>query len=128
MNIDKIQIILNYAYPKIKSYYGKGKLDYPTIELHEDIYARITGEPEQRGEHSTTSKAQYEHHVNTIYIYHPNMMNEEDVLRSLIHEYTHYTQNSKLFSKYKAIYSYDEDPTEIEAHKNEENWQMFSQN
>jgi len=25
------------------------------------------------------------------------------------------------------MYDYDEDPTEIEAHKNEENWQMFSQ-
>jgi len=24
------------------------------------------------------------------------------------------------------LYSYDEDPTEIEAHKNEEKWQLFS--
>jgi len=24
------------------------------------------------------------------------------------------------------MYSYDKDPTEIEAHKNEENWRLFS--
>tara|TARA_R110000824_G_scaffold383977_1_gene577753 strand:- start:3 stop:389 length:387 start_codon:yes stop_codon:yes gene_type:complete len=126
MKVDEIQNIVNYAYPNIKKYYGKGKLNYPTIELHKDIYARITGEPEQRGEHSKTSEAQYEHHTNKIYIYYPNMVNEEHVLRSLIHEYTHYTQDSELFAKYRAMYSYDKDPTEIEAHKNEENWQMFS--
>jgi len=126
MTTDEIQYILDQSYPKIKEYYGKGSKDYPALELHQDIYARITGEPEQRGEHSSSSKAQYEHHVNTIYIYYPNMENEEDVIRSLIHEYTHYTQDSELFAKYKAMYSYDEDPTEIEAHKNEEDWHLFT--
>ena len=29
--------------------------------------------------------------------------------------------------RYKQIYTYDKDPTEIEARKNEENWEMFSQ-
>ena len=32
-----------------------------------------------------------------------------------------------LLKRYKQMYSYDEDPTEIEARKNEENWEMFSQ-
>ena len=58
------------------------------------------------------------------------------IIRSLIHEYTHYTQikdiedtqsRVDLFKKYKDMYDYDTDPTEIEAAKNEENWQMFSQ-
>jgi len=31
-----------------------------------------------------------------------------------------------LFAKYRSMYSYDEDPTEIEAHKNEKKWQLFS--
>ena len=70
---------------------------------------------------------EYDDKENKIFIYYPNMKNEEDVLRSLIHEYTHYTQDSTLFKRYKQIYSYDEDPTEIEARKNEENWEMFSQ-
>ena len=127
MNIDEIQNIIDYAYPKIQSYYGKGSLDIPKIELHKDIYARLSGDEEQSGEHSKTTKAQYDEDTNVIYIYYPNIMNEEDVLRSIIHEYTHYRQDHKLFKKYKQIYSYEDDPTEIEAHKNEEDWHLFSQ-
>ena len=127
MNVNTIQNIIDYAYPKIQKYYGKGSLEIPKIELHRDIYARLSGDEKQSGEHSKTTKAQYDEDTNVIYIYYPNMMNEEDVLRSIIHEYTHYKQDHKLFKQYKAMYSYDEDPTEIEARKNEENWEMFSQ-
>tara|TARA_R110000744_G_C18859228_1_gene503764 strand:- start:51 stop:452 length:402 start_codon:yes stop_codon:yes gene_type:complete len=129
MTTDEIQIILDYAYPKIKEYYGKGMYnDYPPIKLHQDIYARLSGDEEARGEHSTTSKAQYDNETNTIYIYYPNMVNEEDVLRSLIHEYTHYRQNiTTLSKKYHAMkYTYDTDPQEIEAHKTEKDWQLFT--
>ena len=128
MNTDEIQQIINYAYPKIQSYYGKGSLDIPEIELHKDIYARLSGDEEQSGEHSSTTKAEYDENTNVIYIYYPNMMNEEDVLRSIIHEYTHYRQDHKLFKKYKAMYGYDEDPTEIEAKRNEEDWPLFTTN
>jgi hypothetical protein len=127
MTTDEIQNIIDYAYPKIKKYYGKGKRDYPPVKLHHDIYARLSGDDKQRGEHSKTTKAQYEENTNVIWIYYPNMVNEESVIRSLIHEYTHYKQNiTTLSKKYHAMkYSYDEDPHEIEAHKNEEDWQLF---
>ena len=125
MTIDEIQSIINYAYPKIQKYYGKGSLSIPKIELHKDIYARLSGDEEQSGEHSSTTKAQYDEDTNVIYIYYPNMTNEEDVLRSIIHEYTHYRQDHKLFKQYRQLYSYDENPIEIEAHKNEEDWQLF---
>ena len=128
MNTNEIQQIIDYAYPKIQSYYGKGSLDIPKIELHRDIYARLSGDEEQSGEHSKTTKAQYDEDTNVIYIYYPNMKSEEDVLRSIIHEYTHYKQDHKLFKKYKAMYSYDEDPTEIEAKRNEEDWPLFTTN
>ena len=126
MNTDEIQQIINYAYPKIQSYYGKGSLSIPKIELHKDIYARLSGDEEARGEHSRSTKAQYDEDTNVIYIYYPNMKNEEDVLRALIHEYTHYRQDHKLFKQYRQLYSYDENPIEIEAHKNEEDWQLFT--
>ena len=128
MNTNEIQQIIDYAYPKIQSYYGKGSLDIPKIELHKDIYARLSGDEEQSGEHSKTTKAEYDNDTNVIYIYYPNMKSEEDVLRSIIHEYTHYKQDHKLFKKYKAMYSYDEDPTEIEAKRNEEDWPLFTTN
>ena len=127
MTQDEIQQIINYAYPKIQAYYGKGELSIPSIELHVDIYARLSGDPEARGEASKSSKAEYDDETNKIYIYYPNVKNEEDLLRSLVHEYTHYRQDHSLFNKYKQMYSYDEDPTEIEAKKAEEDWYLFSQ-
>ena len=60
MNIEVTQITLNQVYSKIKEYYGKGKLNYPKIELHRDIYARLSGDEEARGEHSSSSKAEYD--------------------------------------------------------------------
>ena len=127
MTVDEIQQIVDRAYPLIQKYYGKGSKPIPPIELHRDIYARLSGIKDMEGEASRTTKAEYDDKENKIFIYYPNMKNEEDVLRSLIHEYTHYTQDSSLFKRYKAMYTYDEDPTEIEARKNEENWEMFSQ-
>jgi len=125
MTQDEVQNILDHAYPLIKSYFGKGKLDYPKIDTsHKNTYAMHSGEPEAQGEHSSTSIAEY--YKGVIYLYLPNITNEEELLRALVHEYTHYTQNSELFVKYKAMYSYDKDPFEIEAHKNEEKWQLFS--
>jgi len=125
MTLNEIQQILDKAYPNIKKYYGKGKLDYPTIDTsHNNTYALHSGEPEATGEHAATSIAEYNQGI--IYLYLPNIKDEEGLLRALVHEYTHYTQDSELFAKYRDMYDYDEDPTEIEAHKNEENWQMFS--
>ena len=125
MEIEEIQNIIDYAYPKIQKYYGKGSLDIPKVELHRDIYARLSGDEEAEGEHSKNSVAQYDDETNIIYIYYPNIKTEEDVLRSLIHEYTHYKQDHKLFKQYRQMYSYNENPIEIEAHKNEEDWQLF---
>ena len=125
MDINEIQNIIDYAYPKIQKYYGKGSLDIPKVELHRDIYARLSGDEETEGEHSKTSIAQYDDETNIIYIYYPNIKTEEDILRSLIHEYTHYKQDHKLFKQYRQMYSYNENPIEIEAHKNEEDWQLF---
>ena len=125
MTSNEIQQILDKAYPNIKKYYGKGKLDYPTIDTsHNNTYALHSGEPEATGEHAATSIAEYNQGI--IYLYLPNIKDEEGLLRALVHEYTHYTQDSELFAKYRDMYDYDEDPTAIEAHKNEENWQMFS--
>ena len=124
MKQDEIQNILDYAYPLIKSYFGKGKLDYPKIDTsHKNTYAMHSGEPEADGEHAATSIAEY--YKGTIYLYLPNITNEEELLRALVHEYTHYTQDNELFAKYRGMYSYNEDPTEIEARKNEEDWQLF---
>ena len=128
MDKEEIQQIIDKAYPLIQRYFGKGKKSYPKVELHRDIYARLSGDEEQSGEHSSTSIAEYDEIANEIYIYYPNIKNEEDLLRSLIHEYTHYLQDltQLKIQVYAQNYDYDSNPIEIEAHKNENNWQMFS--
>ena len=128
MDKKEIQQTINIAYPLIQRYYGKGKKPYPKIELHRDIYARLSGDPEQSGEHSSSSIAEYNEIANEIYVYYPNIKNEENLLRSLIHEYTHYLQDLTplKIQVHAQNYNYDKDPHEIEAHNNENNWQMFS--
>ena len=128
MDKEEIEQILDKAYLLIQRYFGKGKKSYPKIELHKDIYARLSGDEEQSGEHSSTSMAEYDETSNEIYIYYPNIKNEEDLLRSLIHEYTHYLQNLTPLKVqvYTQNYDYDSNPIETEAHNNEDKWQMFS--
>jgi len=127
MTTDEIQQIIDYAYPKIQEYYGGGESSIPSIELHVDIYARLSGDPEARGEASKSTKAQYDEDTNVIYIYYPNIENEEDLLRSLVHEYTHYKQDHSLFQKYRDMYDYDDPKNKIEAEakKAEEDWYLF---
>ena len=128
MKQDEVQNIIDYAYPKIKAYYGKGNKAIPTIELHKDIYARLSGIEGMEGEASQTSIAEYDEIENKIFIYYPNVKSEEDVLRSLIHEYTYYTQNLTPIKKRVANqeYTYETNPYEIEAHSAEKDWQLFS--
>ena len=56
MTVDETQNILDFAYPKIINHYGKGKLPFPSISLHSDIYTRLSGEPGMEGE-ELSSKA-----------------------------------------------------------------------
>ena len=128
MTIDQVQSIISYAYPLIQKYYGKGKLSFPKIDTsHKNTYAMHSGEPEATGEHAASSIAEY--YKGTIYLYLPNIKNEEGLLRALLHEYTHYLQNITPLKTSVANqqYTYENNPYEIEAHKNEENWKMFSQ-
>ena len=128
MTQEEIQQIISYAYPLIQKYYGKGKLPIPKIDTsHRNTYAMHSGEPEAQGEHAATSIAEY--YKGVIYLYLPNIKDEEGLLRSIIHEYTHYLQNiTPLKTRISnQEYTYENNPYEIEAHKNEENWKMFSQ-
>ena len=127
MTVDETQNILDFAYPKIINHYGKGKLPFPSISLHSDIYTRLSGETGMEGEESS-SKAEYDETENEIYVYYSNVENEEDLLRSLIHEYTHYLQDISKFKRlYTQQYTYDTNPYELEARKAEEDWYIFSQ-
>ena len=103
MDKEEIEHIIDKAYLLIQRYFGKGKKSYPKIKLHRDIYARLSGDEEQSGEHSGTSMAEYDETSNEIYIYYPNIKNEEDLLNQIIDSSeVHNNQNVKeAFKNYK---------------------------
>ena len=132
MTTAEVQQIISYAYPliqsEIKSEFGSGKGPIPKIDTsHKNTYAMHSGEPEAQGEHDATSIAEY--YKGVIYLYLPNITNEKELIIALIHEYTHYLQGITPLKTRVANqeYKYEDNPYEIEAHKNEENWETFSQ-
>ena len=132
MTTDEVQQIISYAYPliqsEIKSEYGSGKGPIPKIDTsHKNTYAMHSGEPEAEGEHAETSIAEY--YKGVIYLYLPNITNEEELLKALIHEYTHYLQGITPLKTRIANqeYKYEDNPYEKEAHTNEKRWEEFLQ-
>jgi len=120
-----VQSIVDRILPQIIDTKGTGKQGKPEIELHSDIYARYSGIDNMTGEESKSSKAEWVHQDNTIYIYYPNMINEEDVIRTVLHEFEHSLQDSNQNDEYRAK-GYEKNPNEISARKAELDWQKYS--
>jgi hypothetical protein len=114
--------VINKVYPKIAKHYGSNA----KVELHNNIYERLSGIKEMNGEESP--HAEYDWSNNKIYIYATQMENEEQIIRSLIHECVHSIQNKELFDTYYNMdMCYNTHPYEIEAHYEEENWKNYKQ-
>jgi Zn-dependent peptidase ImmA (M78 family) len=123
MHKSKIINIINKAYPKIAKHYGSNA----KVELHNNIYERLSGISEMSGDENP--HAEYDWNENKIYIYTINMDSEEQVIRSLIHECVHSVQNKELFDAYyETPLTYFTHPYEIEAHYEEENWEKYKLN
>ena len=120
MKQEEINKIVNQYYPLIsKDYNCDAK-----IELHYNIYERLSGEKGMNGE--VQANAEYSWSDNTIYIYTSQMYSEEDIIRSLIHECVHSTQLKVLFDKYYEVgETYDTHPYEIQARSAEEEWEIY---
>lgn len=124
--MDKVEAleISNEVYPKIVKYFGKGDQPVPKIEAHRSIFARLSGEEEMEGDQDPS--AEYDREENMMFIYYPNIPDKEDLIRALIHEYTHYLQDGeKMKQMYKDGYTYQNHPYELEAIRSEEQWFKF---
>ena len=126
MKQEEITKIVNKVYPLIiqdvLSYDFAGT--YPEIEFHYNIYERLSGEKGMTGE--VCAHAEYDWSRNVIYIYTSRMFNEEDIIRSLIHECIHATQSKVKFNAYYLCgETYETHPYEIQARKAEENWKIY---
>ena len=126
MSKNKVQFIVDRAFPQIVQDRGAGRQGVPKLELHADIYARYSDIKGMKGEISDTSKAEWVEEDNTIYVYYPNMANEEDVIRSILHEFEHTHQDPEEYEAYRAQgYDGKTNPHEVDAGMAEERWKKY---
>ena len=124
MESKKILQIANKVYPNIRAYYGLGKKEYPPIEVHKNIFARLSGEPDMEGD--DPADAEFDRKENKLFIYSDFNNSVEDVIRGVIHEYIHYLQSGSWMKRYYSMgYTYGNHPYEIDAKKAEEDWKLF---
>jgi hypothetical protein len=117
MNQNNILNIINEVYPLIaKDYNSNAK-----VEIYTDIYTRLNG---ISAIDEYDSYAEYNWSENKIYLYTNHLDNEEDVIRSLIHECVHSNQSHEIYEIYydECELNYDTHPYEIEAEYEEEKW------
>jgi hypothetical protein len=126
MSKNKVQSIVSRVYPQILEDRGIPIQGEPKVELHTDIYERHSGIAGMKGEVSEEAKAEFVDKANAIYVYFPNMTNEEDVIRSLLHEFEHAHQDPKQYEKYrKAGFDGQNNPLEVKAFAAEEKWKNY---
>jgi hypothetical protein len=124
MDKNEILKIANKVYPNIRAYYGLGKKEYPPIEVHKNIFARLSGEQDMEGD--DPADAEFDRKENKLFIYSDFNDSVEDVIRGVIHEYIHYLQSGSWMKRYYSMgYTYGNHPYEIDAKKAEEDWKLF---
>ena len=112
--------IVNKVYPLI----SEDNNSHAKVEYYHNIYERLSGIKGMTGE--VCAHAEYDWSTKKIYLYTSRMFTEEDIIRSLIHECVHSTQNKQLFDcYYDEGKTYDTHPYEIEARNAEEEWKIY---
>jgi len=127
MSEEEVQSIADRVLPQIVRDRGVPIQGKPKVELHADIYARYSDIKGMKGEVSEEAKAEFVDEDNTIYVYYPNMTNEEDIIRSLLHEFEHAHQDPEEYEAYRKQKEYDgqSNPHEVAARKAEEKWKDY---
>jgi len=115
----KVENIVDKVYPVIaKDYKSNAK-----VEIYSDIFDRLNAVPATDEDEAF---AEYSWDTNKIYLYTNHLSNEEDVIRSLIHECVHSTQSCEIYEAYyECDLDYNTHPYEIEAEYEEENWEKY---
>ena len=127
MTQDEVQLIVDRVFPQIVEDRGTPTQGEPKVELHRDIYARYSDIEGMKGEISHSSKAEWVDENNAIYVYFPNMKNEEDVIRSLLHEFEHAHQDPKEYEDFREQgFDGQTNPLEVKAFDAEETWEKYS--
>lgn len=104
---------------KVVKYYGESKFHdtTPYLSVEDRRYSDAT-DPNIKGEYCRI--------LNEIVIYWENITSQEELFRTLIHEYIHYLQSPSWMTRYyKMGYEYETHPYEIQAYKEEQNWKII---
>ena len=127
MNKEIVQQIINEVYPKIVNHYGAhDSYKIPTVEVHTNIFARISGIDEMEGD--SCPSGQFCKDENKIFIYFPYIKNKIDLIKALLHEYKHYLQPRWGYEFYTNLgYEYENHPYELEAIAEESNWKKYTE-
>tara|TARA_R110002050_G_scaffold133623_2_gene256124 strand:+ start:1011 stop:1379 length:369 start_codon:yes stop_codon:yes gene_type:complete len=120
MDNSNILNIINKVYPIIAKDYKSNA----TVEVYTNIFARLNSTPAIE---DYESYAEYSWSHNKIYLYTDHLENEEDIIRSLIHECVHSNQCYDIYDAYyeECNLDYDTHPYEIEAEYEEEKWKKY---
>ena len=118
----EMQAVVDRVYPKIVNNLGRARRGIPKVEMHNSIYVRVSGIEGMEGE--ANPHAEYDWDKNRIYLYKPRMVNEEEIIKGLLHEYTHATQDRKKMKEYRKL-GYAKNPYEKAAIRAEGNWRKY---
>lgn len=103
-------------FDKVTEIYGQSKhqLTFPYLSIEDSPYDDAD---------DLNLIAEFRADSNEIIIYYKNIKSEEELIRTLIHEYQHYLQSPSWMTRYYDMgYSYSDHPYEIAAYKEESNW------
>ena len=116
--------IVNKIYPRISKDYNSSA----TVDIYSNIYERLNSVVNLDDEFECY--AEYLWDSNKIILYTDSINNEEDVIRSLIHECVHSNQDYDVYEAYyeQCEVDYSTHPCEIEAEYEEEKWKKYKLN
>jgi hypothetical protein len=122
MRVKQIFEIVDKIGTRIIDYYGVSKYRKELPEL-------IVTDQFAEDECSNKDKgiiAEYIREENAILIYRKVVSSEEELIRTIVHEFQHYLQSPIWMTRYYNMgYDYQTHPYEIQAYKEEENWKRF---
>ncbi len=124
---NEIQSIADRVLPQIAKTLGPTKKGLPNIEIHNNVLAlhsKIPDHPVSPDMGGKKEHAEYIWDTNTIYLFSVALTNEELVIKALLHEYTHATQDEKKVKAARAK-GYKNNPYEKAAEKAERNWKDY---
>ena len=125
MNKEIVQQIIDDVYPKITKHYGKHiSYEVPKVEVHTNIFARLSNNEDMEGD--SCPSGEFCKDENKIFIYFPYIKDKIDLIKALLHEYRHYLQPREAEAYYYDLgYTYENNPMELEAISEEQNYKLF---